>query len=502
MSGERVSRPALPMSKRETKDRPAFPLEIAGRDFEEMVSIAAERIAEHLDGLPEQPMHRSAGGKKIARSLKEGIPERGMKFQRVMRRLFGRVLRPGLNTASGGYLAYIPGGGLPHAAIADLITSAINRYVGVWIAAPGLAQIEANVVAWLAEIAGLPSSTAGGVLTTGGSMANLIAIVTARRTRLSEDFSKGVLYASDQTHHSVKKAAVLAGFPERRVRELPTDATLRLDPRLLAKSIEDDRAAGLEPFMVVGNAGTTNTGTVDDLEGLADVAEREGLWFHVDGAYGGFFRLTERGRAKLRGMERADSVTLDPHKGLFLPYGTGSLVVRDVAMLRKAHAMTASYLPPMQTEADLLDFCELSPELSREARGVRVWLPFKMHGVGAFRDALDEKLDLARQAADEVALMDDVEIIDGPELSLFAFRLVPQVLRGDSEGLDALNRTILSGVNARQRVHITGAVVGGKFVLRVCVLSFRTHSENIEALLTDLRESIADAMRGSSPGTS
>ena len=487
------------MGKRKAKgSAPERPLELTGSDIERMLGLVAGRIAEHIDTLPEQPMHRSAGGKKIARSLREGIPERAVEFPRLVRRLFGRVLRPGLNTASGGYLAYIPGGGLPHAAIADLITAAVNRYVGVWIAAPGLAQIEANVVAWLAEIAGLPASTSGGVLTTGGSMANLIAIVTARRTRLPEDFLRGVIYTSDQTHHSVKKAAMLAGFPEARVREVPTHGSQRLDAREVAALVDEDRARGLEPFMLVGNAGTTSSGRVDDLGALADLAEKERLWFHVDAAYGGFFRLTARGRERLAGMERADSVTLDPHKGLFLPYGTGSLVVRDATLLRRAHAMTASYLPAMQTEADLVDFCELSPELSREARGVRVWLPFKMHGVSAFREALDEKLDLAARAAREVSRFPHVEMLEGPDLSLLAFRFAPDALATDEAALDALNRRVLAGVNRRQRVHVTGAVVDGRFVLRACILSFRTHAEHIDAFVEDLQASL-DEMLADAP---
>lgn len=462
-----------------------------------MIALAAQRIVAHIASLPEQPMHRSAGAKKVARSLRETIPERPTPFPKLMRTLFGRALKLGLNTASGGYLAYIPGGGLPHAAVADLVTSAVNRYVGVWVAAPGLVELEANAVSWLGEIAGLPEATRGGVLTTGGSMANLIAIVTARRERLPPDFLRGVIYVSDQTHHSVAKAASFAGFPAAQVRCIPCP-TLRLSREVLLGAIEADRARGLSPFLVVANAGTTNTGAVDDLVGIADVARSEGLWMHVDAAYGGFFRLTERGRARLVGIERADSVTLDPHKGLFLPYGTGSLVVRDGASLRRAHSMTASYLPPMQSDDDLVDFCEVSPELSREARGVRVWLPLKMHGVGAFREALDEKLDLARDLAARVARMPHVEIVDGPELSLFAFRVVPDRSLGDAR-LDALNRAVLSGVNGRQRVHITGAIVRGVFVLRACVLSFRTHAEHIDALVEDLASSIDEALAALAP---
>lgn len=469
---------------------PPQPLELSPETMRAMVDQAMDRIVRHIETLPAQPMHATAGGKKLARALREPMPERGVPFERLLRLLFGRVIPTSLNTASPGYLAYIPGGGLFHSAVADLIADATNRYVGVWLAAPGLVQIEANVIAWFCGVVGFAEG-GGGVLTTGGSLANLIAVVTARRERLPPDFLSGVVYTSDQAHHSVKKAALLAGFPEERVREIPSDRRFRMRPDALSGSIRADRAAGLSPFLLVASAGTTNTGAVDDLEALAAVAERERLWLHVDAAYGGFFALTERGRAALRGIERADSVTLDPHKSLFLPYGTGCLVVRDREALRRAHRMSASYLPPMQTEDDLLDFCELSPELSRDARGLRVWLPLKMHGAAAFRAELDEKLDLARRAADALRAMPAIELVAEPELSLLAFRARPPGM-ADGPELDALNRRFITLVNARQRVLLTGATVAGSFVLRICVLSFRTHADRIDAALEDIGAALAE----------
>jgi len=315
-------------------------------------------------------------------------------------------------------------------------------------------------------------------------MANLVALVTARRERLPPDFSKGVIYTSDQAHHCILKAALFAGFTEDRVRIVPSDERFRVRADLLEEAMRADAAQGLTPFCVVGHGGTTNTGAVDDLSQLADLAARHGAWFHVDAAYGGFFAMTERGRAALRGIERADSVALDPHKSLFLPYGTGALVVRCRSALRRAHAMHASYMPPMQDEEDLVDFCDLGPELSREARGLRVWLPLKMHGAQVFREALDEKIDLARAAADGLRTLGDVEIVAEPELSLFAFRLRPSHVAPGAP-LDALNRRFLAAINQRNRVLLTGAVVAVGFVLRICVLSFRTHADRIAMCLED-----------------
>ena len=457
-----------------------------------MVKLAMDRIVEHIRTLDQQPMHATRGGKKLARSLKKPMPERGRPFEKLIGQLFGRIIPASLNTASPGYLAYIPGGGLFHAAVADLISDAVNRYVGVFIAAPGLVAIESNVIDWFCAMLGLPVG-AGGVLTSGGSIANLIAVVTARREKLPEDFLRGVIYTSTEAHHSVRKAALIAGFPEGRVREVAVDERFRMSLPSLASAITEDRARGLSPFLLVGSAGTTGTGAVDDLEALATLARRESLWLHVDAAYGGFFALTARGRAAMKGIELADSVTLDPHKSLFLPYGTGCILVRDRASLRRAHAATASYMPRMQTEEDLIDFCDLSPELSRDARGLRVWLPLSMHGARVFRDALDEKLDLAQLAASELRALAHVEIVAEPQLSLVTFRIRPPGL--DDAALDAFNRRLLGLVNEKQRVLLTGVVLQSpapRFVIRICVLSFRTHRDRIEVCLEDIRRSVRE----------
>jgi len=359
------------------------------------------------------------------------------------------------------------------------------------MAAPGLVQIEANVGRWLCEMAGYPASALG-LLTTGGSMANLIALVTARRERLPEDFLSGVLYTSDQAHHSVQKAALLAGFPPARVRALPSDAQFRIRLDALAEAVAADRAAGLHPFFLVVSAGTTNTGAVDDLGAAADAARAHGLWLHVDAAYGGFFVLTERGRRVLHGIERADSITLDPHKGLFLPYGTGSLLVRDGGALRRAHSVHAEYLPPVPEDPDFVDYSTVSPELSRDFRGLRVWLPIKMHGIAAFRRALDEKLDLAAWAAAELRKVAGVEIVAEPQLSLLAFRVTKAGL-GDA-ATDDLNRRVMEAVNARGRVYVTSTTVRGRFLIRICVLSFRTHLDRMQMAIEDLRGAIAEQL--------
>ena len=327
-----------------------------------LVELAVDRIVAHIESLPSQPSVDVEGGVELARSLSEPLPETPTPYAQLLDLLFERAVPKSFNTAGPGYLAYIPEGGLFHTALADLIADSVNRYVGVWAAAPALVQLEANVGRWFCDVVGYPAGALG-LLTSGGSLANFTAVVAARRERLPDDFLGGVLYASDQVHHSVQKAAMLAGFPPQNVHAVASDARFRLDLEALRSAIAADRAAGRTPFLVVGTAGTTNTGAVDDLAALAALAGAERLWLHVDAAYGGFFLLTERGRRIMRGIERADSVTLDPHKGLFLPYGTGALVVRDGGALRRAHGMHADYLPALPPESDLIDFSEVSPEL-------------------------------------------------------------------------------------------------------------------------------------------
>jgi aromatic-L-amino-acid decarboxylase len=479
---------------------PGHPLEPDVARMRASIDAVADRIVDHVASLPRQPAWGNNDPQAIATALeraREAMPEKGEDLESVLAYLFDEAVPVSFNTAGPGYLAYIPGGGVFDASLGAWIADAVNRYVGVFAAAPLLSQIEANVVAWFAEIVGYPQS-ARGFLTSGGSIANFTGIVTARRERLGEDFLNGVIYASDQTHHCVLKAASIAGFPERAVRMLPADRNFRLRPEDVAAAAAEDRAAGREPFLLVASAGTTNSGAIDPLDELADVAAQEGLWFHVDAAYGGFFALTERGRESMAGIERSDSLVLDPHKSLFMPYGLGSLIVRDGAALRRAHSIRADYMPPMQDDTDRVDFCEISPELSRSFRGLRIWLPLKMHGIDVFRRDLDEKLDLIAWATEELRSEPEIEIVAEPQVTVVAWRWVPEGV--DEPDLDDLNQRLLDRINRRQRVYLTATRLRGRFVIRICVLSFRTHADRMAATLEDIRECLAEMRQEIGPG--
>lgn len=469
-------------------------LEPSTQEMRQMLATAGERVIAYLSNLGQEIASSPTSHVPVAPMAM--LPAAGQPLDALLDHLFNDVLPPGVNTAGPGYLGYVPGGGLFQSALADFITKCINRHAGHESMAPGLVRLEWNVVRWLCDVLKMPD-TAGGVLTTGGSLSNLMAIVAARVDRLPENFLSGVIYVSDQCHHSLRRAARTAGFPSAQIRRLPTDSRFRISLPHLAQAVQADREAGLQPFMVVGSAGTTNTGAVDDLNGLADFARDEGLWLHVDGAYGGFFMLTAEGQRVLAGIERADSVALDPHKGLGLPYGTGSLVIRDRALLRRAFGdqEQAGYLPAMQD--DEINFCDMSPELSREMRGVRIWLPIQLCGVDAFTANLDEKLQLARQAARELRQVPGIELIDKPQLSTVVFRLSD---RPDAAGdFDAETRELLRRVNHRGSVFLSPTTLNGRLWIRLCALSFRSHEEHVSVAIRDIRASAAEIIGERSP---
>lgn len=458
--------------------------------MQQLVDAAMLRIKELIRTLPEQPLDTSGElSASRLRELIEPLPELGGELDQVLDQVFEQARAASLNPISPGFMGYVGGGGLFHAAVADLIAGTLNRYLGVSVVAPALNQIEGNVIRWFCQIMGL-GEAAGGFLTSGGSLATLSALTTARHVRLGEDFSRGVIYVSDQAHHCISKAASLAGFPLANVRVLATDRRFRMVPEKVRAAITQDRDNGLTPFLLVGNAGTTNTGAVDPLPELATLARQEGLWFHVDAAYGGFFCLTERGKQALRGIDAADSIVLDPHKTLFLPYGTGALLVGDGQHLKATHSSAADYMPAMRDDDTLMDFCELSPELTRPFRGLRVWLPFKLHGVGVFRDYLDEKLDLAAWIENQIRQLPELEILASAELSILAFAVAPG--RHSLQRRNQITRGLIERINSKQRVHLTGTLLRDVFAIRIAIVPYRTHLDRMEMLLEDIKSSLAE----------
>lgn len=483
-------------------NKPNPPLEPPREVQERWLALLSRFTLDHLAALENAPAVGPIGAEAapIADAVSRAIGEEPLAggIDEIVA-LLGRAVEASLNTAGPGYLAYIPGGGLYAAALADFVADGVNRYTGLPQPAPALFRLEQDVLAWLCAAFGY-GPDARALLTPGGSLANLSAVVAARHDRFGDggDYRDAIAYTSTQAHHSVAKAVRLSGIPAANVRAVPTDELLRMRADVLEQLVDEDQRRGRRPFLVIASAGTTNTGAIDPLPAVADIAARRGLWMHVDGAYGGAFVLCDAGRRRLAGMERADSIAFDPHKGLFLPYGTGCLLVKDGAKLRRAHHLAAEYLQDLTDGDTTVSWspAELGPELSRDFRGLRLWLPLMLHGARAFREALAEKLALAERfvaGLDQlVAAGAPLEIVARPQLSLVAFRL----RRAPAETLDDWNRrnaAFLAGIHARQRVFLSSTLLPGPdgpiFTLRVCVLSFRTHERHIDRCLEDLAAS-------------
>lgn len=425
---------------------------------------------------------------EIKEKISLPVPDTGGEMESIIDSLENEYIPAGVNLASGRHFGYIPGGGIHSAAIADYLAAVTNRYASVFASSPGAVVLEVNMIRWLCDSIGYGESS-GGYLSSGGSIANLTAVVAARDDSGCEakSYHKMVVYLSSQTHHCVDRALNIAGLGECVRRAIPLDDRYKMQPHELRKAIREDRKKGLIPWMVVASAGSTDTGAVDPLNEMAEICDHENLWFHVDAAYGGFFILTEDGKRILNGIEKSDSAVLDPHKGMFLPYGIGALLVKDVKKLARSHRYEASYMKDAQTDDGFYSPADISPELSKHFRALRMWLPLQLHGVASFRNALQEKLLLADYLWTAFREMDEFEVSPKPQLSIFMFRWTPA-----AEHLNELNRELHKKMVADGNVFLSTTEIGGKVYFRVAVLSVRTHHEEADELLATVKRLVKE----------
>ena len=445
---------------------------------------AEKLILDHLAAAPGLPVLETglAAGFLADAAVRRAPQEQGRPLSEALD-IVARAGRIGINSAGARMFGFIPGSSLLLAAVADLISGVTNSYTGVNFVAPAMVALERDVLRWLCDVMGMPAG-AGGILTSGGSLATLSALLCARTDRLRGDPAGARVYLTAHTHHCVAKAARIIGLPAAALRIVAVDGAHRMDMAALRAAVRQDRDNGLEPLCVVGTAGTTNTGAIDPLGHLADFAREQGLWLHVDAAYGGFFQLTERGRARFAGIDHADSIVLDPHKGLFLPFGTGSLLVRDRDILRRAHSADEKvYLRDVADQGEN-DFADTSPELTRPNRGLRMWLPLQVHGVAAFRAALDDKLDLAEYACERLSRMPGIAVLERPQLSIVAFhcRGAEGTVAADNQATDHLVRE----VNAAGIAFLSSTKLGERVVARLAVLSLLTDRDDIDSAIAEI----------------
>jgi glutamate/tyrosine decarboxylase-like PLP-dependent enzyme len=456
-------------------------LEPSSEEREEMIEQVTSYAEAFLTRLPQGKTYTA--GRERSQQLKRPFSEDSAVFTELLEIIEDAVDCEGINAASGGHMGYIPGGGIFRSARSDFIADISNRYAGVSYASPGAVGMEQQLVHWMSEVVGYPPG-AGGDLTSGGSIANLTAIVTAREMMgvRARDVETACVYLTGDVHHCVDKSLRAAGLGECPKRLVPMDEKFRMDVSALEQLIEQDLKAGYRPWLITASAGTTDTGAVDPLNRIADLAEEHDLWMHVDAAYGGFFLLCEEGRRVLKGLHRAHSIVLDPHKGMFLPYGSGAVLVKDVSWLARSQSYHADYMQDARKEEGDYSPADLSLELSRPFRGLRFWLPLRLFGLAPFRAALAEKIWLARYFHEQIEKTPGWEVGPYPELSVVTFRFVPQ--QGDA---DMLNQRLIDTVLEDGKVFISSTRIDGKFVLRLAVLHFRTHLEQVNYLLELLK---------------
>lgn len=447
------------------------------------VSAYAEAFLESLDELPAFAETEDKG----IGIYDSPVQDEPRPLAALLEHLKRDVDRPGLNPASPRHFGYIPGGGIYTSALGDYLAAVTNRYAGVFYPGPGAVRMENMLIDWLRDLVGYPKETTAGNLTSGGSIGNLMGVVAARDQfeLKGRDLEHTVIYSSKQAHHSFGKALRIAGLGDTIVRHVPLDERYRMRADALETMVRDDRAAGRIPFLVAPSAGTTDTGVVDPIEDIATICETEKLWLHVDAAYGGFFLLCEEGRKIVRGLERSDSIIVDPHKTLFVPYGSGIVLVRDRQSLHASHHYQANYLRDAWQTLDEVSPADLSPELSKHARGLRLWLPLMLHGLAPFRAALEEKLLLARYFHEKLSELPNFEVGPFPDLSVVIFRYVPE--SGDT---DDYNERLIRAIHHDGRVFISSTILDGRFTLRFAVGASRSHLDDVDLFLDVLRSKV------------
>jgi glutamate/tyrosine decarboxylase-like PLP-dependent enzyme len=418
--------------------------------------------------------------------LREPMPEEPSDFDAVFDEYASKVAPNAIQIDHPQFFAFIPSAPNFIGMLADALAAGTNVFAGTWLESSGPSQVEILVIDWFKEMLGLPAGAAG-LLVSGGSVANLTALAVARRAVLGDETADAVVYFSDQTHASVDRALCLLGIRASQLRRIPTRTDLALDVTELRKRLVLDRKAGLRPFAVIANAGTTNTGAIDPMREIASLAREQELWLHVDAAYGGFAALTERGRRLLDGIEQADSVVLDPHKWFYCPFEAGCAIVRRGRLMRETFHILPEYMTDVARAEREVNFCDYGVQLTRSFRALKVWMAVKTFGARRFREVIDQCLDLTEFAAELFRRSPRLEIVTPPSLGIFTFRYVPERLRGtpsESEAeLNRLNSDLVARAIASGEIFLSSTRLGSRTVVRFCVLNHRTRKEDIRRAL-------------------
>lgn len=436
------------------------------RDFGYRV---VDLLAEHFANVQDGPVGAKADPAKMISLFDKDPPDIGREPNELLAQLERDVFPHNLHVDHPRFFAFVPGPNNFVSAMADALAAGFNIFNGTWLGGSGAAAVELGVVRWLSRICGFPAA-AGGLFVSGGSMANLTALVAARHSLLQDRVEGATVYFSDQTHSSVERALRVIGFAPEQMRKLRSDENFRLSIQNLRAAIGEDRTKGLRPFCVIANAGTTNTGAVDPLSELADLAAKEKVWFHIDGAFGAAAILSERGRALLQGLERADSISLDPHKWLFQSFECGCVLVRDAALLKSAFQIKPDYLRDVHRSLEEFNPCDYGVQLMRSFRALKVWLSLQTFGVTAFRQAISRGFELAEVAERELRARKGWEILSPAQMATVCFRFGKN---------DELQTQLVDAMMKDGYALLTSTELRGAVSLRLCTINPRTTERDI-----------------------
>jgi aromatic-L-amino-acid/L-tryptophan decarboxylase len=469
---------------------PVTDLAWSAEQAHELATRVVELWTELLERLPDLPVTRELTPATVAPAVALPVPEEPLGIDELVGHMRELAFEQSLQVGHPAFFAYIVGAGTVPGAVADLLAAGLNPNLGGYRLSPGAAEIELHLTRWLAAQFGLPEG-AGGMVMTGGAMANFVGLKCARDERLGIEVREhGVrahdpvaIYASDEAHVVIRRAADMLGLGAGSVRAVAIDGAQRMRPDALAEAIARDRAAGVRPLAVVGTAGTTTTGSIDPLPALADLAAEHGMWFHVDAAYGGAAVLSDELRGLLDGIERADSLAVDPHKWLYTAQSAGCVLLRDFGHLSRSFHADASYIWLDDAARHGVDYAMHGPQFSRGFAAFKVWLSLLAHGRAAYGRRIAHDVALARYLGELADEHPDFEPMCPPRLSICCFRYRPRDWAGTEEELDRLNERLMTAIHVDGRVYCSNAVIDGRFGLRACIVNFRTEAPDVERLL-------------------
>ncbi|WP_237275072.1 pyridoxal phosphate-dependent decarboxylase family protein [Tenacibaculum ovolyticum] len=454
--------------------------------LEEMKSYGykiVDLIAEHWDTMNDKKPVTSATRKEMDNLFLQEAPEKGMNANEVLDFVMGNVIPNSTVISHPKAYSFVPGPSNFISTMADSLATGFNIFSGGWVVSPAAAELEIVTMNWLLKMFNFPVEKGGGIFTSGGSMANLTALVTARRIKCGDDFSKAIIYLSDQAHSSNIKAIRVLGFKKEQIRILPTDIEFRISINKLKNAIAKDRLEGLQPFCFLASAGTTNTGTVDPLDEIADICEEENLWFHVDGAYGGAAILSEKGARALRGIERADSLTVDPHKWFYQPYEIGCLLVKDSSWLSSTFSEKPEYLRDIEGNESEINFYDYGIQLTRRFRALKFYMSIKTYGLDTFKKAVTYNIQLADDVEKNLRKSRHWEIISPATLAVINFRYNPIGLNLSEKEIDVLNQKISKKVMDSKEALLVTTILNKQVVLRMCLINPKTTIDDVNETL-------------------